>query len=79
MLKYLNKIFDLAAYDGLKHLVLSLVLTKVFLIFLPFWIAIGVTLVITIAKEMYDKISRKGVADWKDIICNIIGIILAIW
>jgi Fe-S cluster biosynthesis and repair protein YggX len=34
------------------------------------------TLSIGIGKEVYDKVSKKGWAEWKDIICDIIGIII---
>ena len=78
-MKYLNCLFDLAGYDGLKHLVLSMLITKVLLLFLPIYLAILITLVISISKEVYDKISGKGCADWKDVICNLLGILIGIW
>lgn len=78
-MKYLNRLFNLAGYDGLKHLVLSTLITKVLLLFLPVYLAVLITLVISISKEVYDKISGKGCADWKDVICNLLGILIGIW
>lgn len=78
-MKYLNRLFNLAGYDGLKHLVLSMLITKVLLLFLPLYLAILIALVISISKEVYDKISGKGCADWKDVICNLLGILIGIW
>lgn len=78
-MKYLNRLFNLAGYDGLKHLVLSMLITKVLLLFLPLYLAILIALVISISKEVYDKISGKGSADWKDVICNLLGILIGIW
>ena len=79
MIKYLNRLFDLAGYDGLKHLVLSMLITKVLSIFLPIYIALLITLVVSLSKEVYDKVSGKGCADWKDVICNLLGILIGIW
>ena len=78
-MKYLNCLFDLAGYDGLKHLVLSMLITKVLLLFLPLYLAILIALVISISKEVYDKISDRGCAEWKDVICNLIGILIGVW
>ena len=78
-MKYLNCLFDLAGYDGLKHLVLSMLITKVLLLFLPIYLAVLITLVTSISKEVYDKISGRGCAEWKDVICNLIGILIGVW
>lgn len=78
-MKYLNRLFNLAGYDGLKHLVLSMLITKVLLLFLPLYLAILIALVISISKEVYDKISGRGCAEWKDVICNLIGILIGVW
>lgn len=78
-MKYLNRLFNLAGYDGLKHLVLSMLITKVLLLFLPIYLAVLITLVISISKEVYDKISGRGFAEWKDVICNLIGILIGVW
>ncbi len=78
-MKYLNRLFNLAGYDGLKHLVLSMLITKVLLLFLPIYLAILIALVISISKEVYDKISGRGCAEWKDVICNLIGILIGVW
>ena len=78
-MKYLNRLFNLAGYDGLKHLVLSMLITKVLLLFLPLYLATLITLTISISKEAYDKVSGKGCAEWKDIFCNLIGIMIGVW
>lgn len=78
-MKYLNRLFNLAGYDGLKHLVLSMLITKVLLLFLPVYLAILIALIISISKEAYDKVSSRGCAEWKDVICNLIGILIGVW
>jgi uncharacterized protein YfiM (DUF2279 family) len=41
-------------------------------------IAAGSTLAIGIAKEIYDKVSRRGTPSWKDLLADLAGIALAI-
>jgi uncharacterized protein YfiM (DUF2279 family) len=40
-------------------------------------IAAGSTLVIGIAKEIYDKTSRRGTPSWKDLLADLVGVGLA--
>lgn len=35
-------------------------------------------LAIGIAKEIYDKVSEKGCCEWKDIMCDLIGIVIGV-
>ncbi len=41
-------------------------------------IAAGSTLAIGVAKEIYDKISRRGMSSWKDLLADLAGVALAI-
>jgi uncharacterized protein YfiM (DUF2279 family) len=41
-------------------------------------IAAGSTLVIGIAKEIYDKVSRRGTPSWKDLLADFVGVALAV-
>lgn len=74
----LNKLFDMIGYDGCKHIILSAILTVVAKWLLPVWVAVVLVLAIGIAKEIYDKVSGKGCAEWKDIACDTAGIIIGI-
>ena len=62
--------------DKLKHIVVCAIMMIALSLVLPKWIAAIVILSIGIGKEVYDKVSKKGWAEWKDIICDIIGIII---
>lgn len=62
--------------DKLKHIVVSAIIMVALSLVLPKWIAAIITLSIGIGKEVYDKVSKKGWAEWKDIMCDIIGIII---
>lgn len=66
--------FDKLGFDGLKHVVVSSVLVILLHVFMPKWCAALITLSIGIGKEVYDKVSKKGCAEWKDIVCDLLGI-----
>lgn len=73
----INKIFNYFGFDGLKHIICSNLLVSLLQLILPLWIAIIITVVIGIGKELiYDKLMKKGTCDKKDIISNLIGIII---
>lgn len=61
--------------DGLAHILVSLVLYAVLAAFLPWWAAVLFTLAIGIVKELvWDKLLKKGTAEWRDIISDLVGI-----
>lgn len=64
-------------FDGCKHIILSAILTVVAKWLLPLWVAILIVFAIGIAKEVYDK-TGKGCAEWKDVVCDCIGIIIGV-
>lgn len=63
-------------HDGFDHMVLSALLVLAMGWIRPLWIPAIVALVIGAGKEIYDKVSGKGTAEWHDIICDLIGIAL---
>ncbi len=67
----------MAGYDGLKHIVLSVVITVGFNLFLPWYFAAIIVIIIGIVKEIYD-IAGKECCEWKDFICDLIGIVIGI-
>ncbi len=71
----LNDLFNLAGYDGCKHIILSAILTVVGNLLLPLWVVVPIVFAIGLAKEAYDS-TGKGCAEWKDVVCNVIGIII---
>ena len=63
--------------DGLAHILVSLVLCAVLGVFLPLWAAVLVTLAVGVLKELiWDKLLKKGTPEWKDILADVLGIIL---
>ena len=76
-MKYLNKLFSWMGEDGMAHVILSAFICAILNLFLPWWLAGSMTLLTGIAKEVYDS-TGKGYAEWKDIGCNLIGILIGI-
>ncbi len=64
--------------DKLKHALVSAIIAVVLSLFLPWWGAALITLAIGIGKEVYDKVSGKGCAEWLDLLADIVGIIIGV-
>lgn len=71
----INKLFELAGMDGCKHIILSSVLAAVLSLIVPNIVAAVITFGVGWAKEMYDQ-RGGGQAQAKDIVCNLIGVII---
>ena len=71
----INKLFELAGFDGCKHIILSSVLAAVLSLIVPNIVAAVITFGIGWAKEMYDQ-RGGGQAQTKDLVCNLIGAII---
>lgn len=75
-MRNLEKIFNLMAVDGMKHFIVSATLTAMLALILPGWAAMLATMAVGGAKEIYDRISGRGSAEGKDVICNLCGTIV---
>ena len=76
IVKWLQKYIG---FDGLLHIVgmaFLFVLLKLF--GCPVLFCVLICMAVGIVKELYDLISRKGTAEFKDVICDIIGIIIGL-
>jgi hypothetical protein len=60
--------------DKLKHVVVSAIMAVVLNLILPWWVAGLLTLAIGVGKEVYDKLSGKGHAEWEDLVADVVGI-----
>lgn len=75
----IGKIITYFGQDGLAHILVSLILCVVFGVFLPLWIAVLITLVIGLIKELvWDLWLKKGTAEWRDIVSDAVGIVLGV-
>lgn len=64
--------------DKYKHIVVASIMAALLSLVLPWWGASLITLGIGVAKEIYDKASGKGCAEWKDLAADIVGIIIGL-
>lgn len=69
----INKLFELAGFDGCKHIILSAIIMTLLQLIIPNIVAALFTLGIGWIKEMYDQ-RGYGQVQIKDILCNILGI-----
>lgn len=60
--------------DGLLHIETCALIVVLIGIFTPWWIAGAISLVIGIGKELWDI--KHGVANWHDVICDLIGVLI---
>lgn len=77
-MKYLNEFFEFIALDGCKHIILSAVMTVVLNIFLPTWAAALIALAVGGLKEYYDYKSGTGQVQVKDVVCDVIGVLIGV-
>lgn len=69
----------LVSNDKLLHFLINLFSTILFGLIFGIMYGISISLLISIGKELYDKFRPNGTGwDWKDIIADLIGIILGI-
>lgn len=59
--------------DHLLHFLVSAVIMAVLTYFLPAPWAFGITLLIGIGKEVYDKVSKRGTAELSDLFFDFLG------
>lgn len=69
---------SLLTEDKLKHVVVSAIICVALNLFLPWWVAGILTLSIGVGKEVYDKVSGKGHPEWKDLLADVVGILIGI-
>lgn len=61
-----------------KHIVVSAIIAVAINLLLPWWVAALITLAIGIGKEVYDKVSKKGCAEWEDLLADLVGILIGV-
>lgn len=76
MMNFINKYIGI---DGLVHIIVCIIMMQMLSLMLPMlWSAI-ITAIIGIGKEaIYNYYLKKGTASLKDIICDFVGILIAL-
>lgn len=64
--------------DKLKHIVVSAIICVALNLFLPWWVAADITFAVGVGKEVYDMVSGNGHPEWKDLLADLLGILIGI-
>ena len=64
--------------DGLLHFMVSAVAAVVLKMVFPVWAAAVIVMAAGLAKELYDKISKKGSCELKDLVMDLAGCLVGI-
>lgn len=72
----MKKIIALIGTDKLLHASISWVMTMELRRLMPWWAAALTVLTAGVVKEVYDKLSKNGTPEWKDLLANVVGIAL---
>ena len=65
-------------FDGLMHIVLSAIMVGTLKHIIGALGAVAVVALIGIGKEIYDRRTGKGCAEWKDIACDLAGLMIGV-
>ena len=72
-----EKILNYIGQDGLLHILCCIVLVSVIDIVLPLWGAVLIAAAVAVGKEfVWDKWLGRGTFDKKDLLCDLVGIII---
>lgn len=74
----ISKPLSMIGLDGMAHIIVCQNLVMWLSKFTPLWLAIIITVVIFILKEIYDKYCKKTEFSIKDIICDCVGLVLGV-
>lgn len=76
--EYLLKFKNYVRIDGLLHIETCFVIYTIIHAISVWWVAVLFTMAIAIGKEVYDRVTGKGTAEWHDVFCDAAGLLLAI-
>lgn len=72
-----EKILNWVGTDGLLHIICSVIIVSVLNVLLPLWAAVMITAIVGTGKEfIWDKWLKRGPFEKKDLLCDLIGIII---
>ena len=76
----LNHVFDnVICQDGMKHLIMGVVLASMFKLFVPIVLVFVVVIAILVAKELvYDEKMAQGTPEPRDLLWGIVGMVLGL-
>lgn len=76
----LNHVFDnVICQDGMKHLIMGVVLASMFKLFVPIVLVFVVVIAILVAKELvYDEKMAQDTPEPRDLLWGIVGMVLGL-
>ena len=80
IMSMLNHVFDnVICQDGMKHLIMGVVLVSMLKLFVPIVLVFVVVIAILVAKELvYDEKMAQGTPEPRDLLWGIVGIVLGL-
>lgn len=76
--EFFGRIRSWVRTDGLLHIETSAIIAVAACGLLGWVPGIIVTVVTGVAKEIYDRVSGKGTAEWHDVFCDAIGLAIGL-
>ena len=70
----MKKLWNWIRRDGLLHIETCALIVIVFGLFLPWWAAFGISMLVGAGKEWWDE--KHGVSNWHDAICDFVGAVI---
>lgn len=77
-MKWFNKFYSWVRPDGYQHVTVSAFMYLVLAPILEAILAALVVLAIGVGKELYDRRHEGHAAEWHDVICDAIGVVLGV-
>ena len=72
----MKKIWYWIRTDGLLHIETSALIVVLVSIVISWWVGVGVSAVAGVGKELYDRSHEGHCAEWHDVICDGIGVVI---
>lgn len=76
--KISDRVRERIGFDGLMHIALSAIMVGTLKHIIGALGAVAVVALIGIGKEIYDRSTGKGCAEWKDIACDLAGLMIGV-
>lgn len=73
----MKNLADYFGIDGMLHIIVCILIVSICNIFAPLWIAVIAAAFLSLGKEfVWDKWMKKGTFDKKDLLADVIGILI---
>lgn len=77
MIEFFKKVWRWVRTDGLLHILACVAIVYTAAQFVKPWWALVIGVVVGIGYELIQLVTKKGTAEWHDVICDLIGSVFA--